>query len=303
MHLLYITFGKEISNHVQAAFSICTFLTQQEWVSSINVLTDEPSYYQHLHSNVNVMELDNDTLRSWRGPHDFFWRIKIKGMALLCKKYNGEPVMYLDTDTFLYRPPMNMIASLSAGKAVMHACEGPLAVAASKTEKRMWNQVKGRSFGKLVIASTQHMWNAGVVATPNTANQADIELALQICDDMCAAGVTRRLIEQFSLSVALDKTYSLTAASECVAHYWSHKDAWNVFISRFFMQAYLQRWSLPQIINAIQELDFSRLPILFIQRNTGLRLHRTINRLFHARQIKYVSNGLKDSKAPPGHSK
>ncbi|MEO6314043.1 MAG: hypothetical protein ABIU63_09400 [Chitinophagaceae bacterium] len=298
MHLLYITFGKDIANHIQAAFSIYSFLTQNNTPDSINIITDEPVFYRHLASVVNIIEVDEAQLQEWRGPHNFLWRIKIKAIAKICAAYPGEPVMYLDTDTVLYRNAADIRNRLDKGHALMHENEGPLSAASSKTEKKMWADVKNNLYGNIKISAQDAMWNAGIVATPNTSNSAEIQLALQICDDMCAAGVPRRLIEQFALSVALQHTYGLFPASKSIAHYWSNKEAWNVAIAKFFMQSYLQQFSLSQIIESLKEMDFSAIPVVMKQTNTNKRLQKKIDYFFPPRDTAFVSNQLKE--ASPG---
>ncbi|MFT3932064.1 MAG: hypothetical protein QM726_00495 [Chitinophagaceae bacterium] len=295
MHLLYITFGKDISNHIQAAFSICSFLTQEPAIDSINIITDEPSFYKKLSDKLNVIETNHQQLEEWKGPHQFFWRIKIKAIAAICARYPNEPVVYLDTDTFLYSSAKQINEALYKGQALMHENEGPLSKAGSKTEKKMWAQVKNKNFGGTTIVETDAMWNAGVVATPNTKDQADIQMALQICDDMCAAGVTLRLIEQFALAVALQRMYGLIPADNNIAHYWSNKEEWNVTISRFFMQCWLQKLSLAETIELLQQMDLSITPVVKQTTNTNKRLQSRIDKIFPARNIKYVSNQLLSS--------
>ena len=301
MHLLYITFGKDIANHIQAAFSICSFLTQQSQPASVNIITDEPAFYRHFGARLNVIEIDAKQLDEWKGPHNFLWRIKIKAIANICDSYPGQPVVYLDTDTFLYRHAEHLRSVLEKGHALMHENEGELSKASSKTEKKMWGQVKNKLFGNTKIAAEDAMWNAGIVATPNTKNGTDMQLALQICDDMCAAGVTKRLIEQFALSVALAHTYGLMPASDSIAHYWSNKEDWNAAIANFFMQSYLQNLSLAQTIDALKELDFSGLAVVKKTTNTNKRLQKKIDSVFPARDVFYVPNRLKE--APSGPNK
>ena len=301
MHLLYITFGKDIANHIQAAFSICSFLTQPGEPASVNVITDEPSFYKHFGARLNVIAVDAGQLDEWKGPHHFLWRIKIKAIAAICDRYTGEPVVYLDTDTFLYRPAHHLQAMLKNGHALMHENEGPLSGASSKTEKKMWAQVKNGQFGNKKISEADAMWNAGIVATPNTQQTADIQLALQICDEMCAAGVTKRLIEQFALSVALQRSYGLLPASENIAHYWSNKESWNTAIAKFFMESYLQNLSLAQTIDAIKEMDFSAIPVVKKTTNTNKRLQKKIDSIFPARDVFFITNRLMDPS--PGSNK
>jgi hypothetical protein len=40
MNIVYLVFGEELSNHIQANFSILSMLTQKEEIDSINIVTD-----------------------------------------------------------------------------------------------------------------------------------------------------------------------------------------------------------------------------------------------------------------------
>jgi hypothetical protein len=288
MNLLYITFGKNVSIHSQAAFSIYSFLANKEDIHSINIITDAPDYYNHFGNLVQIVPVTEAVLQEWKGPHDFFWRIKIKAIEMMCRQYRGMPVVYLDTDTFLYKGWPQLKLQIDGGHAVMHENEGPLSRAGSKTEKRMWRQVKNRSFGNITIQAGENMWNAGVAGTPNTKDGDDCRMALQICDEMCAAGVTRRLIEQFALSVAFNKMYGMKPAKEYIAHYWSNKDEWNLAIAAFFTEAYCKQMQPDQLSTAFAQFNFQLLPVKKEMKNTALRLHKVINRIFKARETVYI---------------
>jgi hypothetical protein len=288
MNLLYITFGNNLAIHTQAAFSIYSFLCNKKEINSINIITDAPQYYLHLKDDVKVTPVTEDQLNDWKGPHQFFWRIKIKAIEQICEQYKHQPVIYLDTDTFLFNEITELQKELSA-TAFMHEEENVLSKGRSKTEKMMWQKVASKTFSGITINENHTMWNAGVVAVPNTKEGKDIATALAICDEMCAAGVTPRLIEQFALSVALDHYYTLKPASPFIAHYWSNKAAWDKEISEFFSGCLLKKLSHQQIIDAVAEYDFSKFPVKQISRNTSKRLYKYVQKLFPDRSIEYVS--------------
>ncbi len=288
MNLLYITFGGHPAVHEQAAFSIYSFLAQPSAVHSIHVLTDNEKFYTHLGNHVNIITISPALLKEWKGEHDFFWRVKIKAIEKICKLHEGGPVMYLDTDTFLYNDIGLITDALKKGNAIMHENEGPLSMKKSKTEQKMWGHVAGKTFGGAAILPTNCMWNAGVVATPNTNNGSECTLALTICDEMCQQGVTKRLIEQLALSVALENTYGLKDAKNAVAHYWSAKEVWNKKINDFFMEAYFARWDDATILSQITTLDKTNLPIFYKSKNTNLRLKLLIDKMFPDRDFKYL---------------
>lgn len=290
MHLLYLTFGKKFSVHLEVAFSIYSFLGQPA-VRSIHIITDMPEYYKHFQNRVHVLPIDAATLKAWEGPHHFFWRVKIKAIQQLCAQFPGEPVVYLDGDTFLYQPITGLLQHLQAGRALMHENEGALAKARTKTEQKMWQQVAGKNFAGFAMPQDATMWNAGVVALPNTTNGAECAFALQLCDEMCAQDVTRRLVEQFSISVALQRYYGLEAAAPFIAHYWSNKAAWDERINQFFTVGFFRHYDLERMQEQMAQFDFGALPVKVIQKNTGIRLHRLVNKWFPNRLQEFISKG------------
>lgn len=288
MNLLYITFGENVLVHSQAAFSVYSFLAHKQHVHSVTILTDAPQYYTHLKDVAHVVPVTKATLQEWEGPHLFFWRFKIRAIEWMCEQYPGKPVLYLDTDTFLYTDGRGLKKQMKSGHALMHELEGPLSKAGSKTEKKMWQQVKGRTFGGVPMKATDNVWNAGVVGTPNTRGGEECRLALQICDEMCAAGVTRRLIEQFALSVALHKVYGLVHASDHIAHYWSSKPGWNKAITEFFTEAYCAGKDRQEVIGSMSQFDYRQHPVKKIEKNTARRLNRLVDRVFKAKKTVYL---------------
>jgi len=133
------------------------------------------------------------------------------------------------------------------------------------------------------------MWNAGVVHTPNTKNNNENLLALTLCDAMCEQGVTRRLIEQFSISVALQEIYGLQPAAPAIAHYWSNKDEWNKIISDFFVTSTFQNKTVDEVVKDIPTFNFGQAPVKQKVRSTNLRLKNLADKMYPSRQPEFVN--------------
>ena len=290
MRLLYLVFGSNVKNHLQCRFSILTFLRQQADLSGITVLTDAPNFYQHLADYLTVVPMPEHTLREWQGEYNFFWRVKIKALQYLAQQYPGQALLYLDSDTFLHGSLPLLAQALARGGAFMHEPEGPLATLRSKTEQQMWQQTNNQTFGGVRVHSSHQMWNAGAVGIPGQSALQTINLALQICDDLCQAQVTPRLIEQFALSLALAEQHPLFAARPYIGHYWSAKEAWNEHITGFLLESYLQRRTMSQELIALNDFDFQAAPVKKMERNTMFRLKRLVERLFPAREVTYAAS-------------
>ncbi len=288
MHLLYLVFGNAAPNHFQAVFSMLSFLRQPEQFDGITVVTDAPEFYRHMADHVTVLPIAAATLQEWRGEFDFFWRIKIKALEYVHQHQPGSAILYLDTDTFLHGSLATIRAQLEAGTALMHEPEGALSQLASKTEQRMWQQVRQHSFGGVAMRKDHQMWNAGVVGIPAGRAAAAIALALRICDDLSRQGVTPRLIEQFALSVALAETGPLAAAAPQIGHYWSTKTEWNAAISAFLLESYLCQRTVAEEVAALARFDYHALPVKHRVRSTRGRLEKLMGRLFPPREVSYI---------------
>lgn len=290
MQLLYLVFGENVQNHFQANFSILTFLRQgPKFFKRIVVVTDAPAFYQHLRGVITVLPIDAATLQDWQGAYKFFWRAKIKALEFVGQQHPDAPLLYLDTDTLLHGSLAGLNQLLTAGTALMHEAEGCLAALTSKTDRRMWQQVQGRSFGGVTITRQHQMWNAGVVAIPAQRRQEAIGRALAICDAMSARQVTPRLIEQFALSVALSETYPMREARPYIGHYWSTKKEWNESIGTFLVESHLKQRNVAADIAALDTFDFQLNPVKKKIPNTRHRLNRLVGKLLPARDVEFIT--------------
>jgi hypothetical protein len=278
MNILYLVFGENQQNHAQAYFSICSFLGQMDAHDRVYVMTDAPDFYERLSGKIEVLIINIAQLDDWQGKHQFFWRAKIKAIEHICRLHPDESVLYLDTDTFLYSDLNSLKSDLK--NPVMHLNEGALSELKSKTEKLMWKQIGGKVFGGVQIQSHHAMWNAGAVGIPAHKSLKICQLALDICDDMLVANVTRRLIEQFALAVALSENGDMKATEKYIGHYWSNKEEWSVAIQRFIINSSLKNNSLEADIEDIRQFDFSKIAILKRIPNTHRRLKKVVEKLF-----------------------
>lgn len=288
MNILYLTFGENHQNHAQAYFSICSFLGQMDAHDRVYVMTDAPNFYERLNGKIEILAINKTQLDDWQGSHQFFWRAKIKAIEHICRLHPSESVFYLDTDTFLYSDIKALKSDLE--NPVMHLNEGALSKLKSKTEKLMWNQVGNKTFGGILIQSHYAMWNAGVVGIPAYKGLEICQLALDICDDMLVANVTRRLIEQFALGVALSENGDLKPAENYIGHYWSNKEEWSVAIQRFIINSSLKNNSLETDVEDITRFNFSKIPILKRIPNTQKRLKKLVSTWFPSENIAFITS-------------
>lgn len=288
MNIVYLVFGEELINHVQANFSILSMLTQKEEINSINIVTDNPKFYNFLSGVVNVIKVKLEDLQEWKGEYDFFWRVKIKAVEFIANIYKNENLLYLDSDTFLFGNIQELKGKLNGGNSFMHLNEGKLSQLKSKTEKRMWRQTFNKNFGPVKIDQDHCMWNAGVIGIPGSKSSQLIKTTLDICDAMLEQNITRRLIEQFAFSLSLNEFSNLIPAEGQIGHYWGNKGQWDDFIKNFIISSYFSNSSFDEIIESMKSIDYTKIPINMKIPSTKRRLQNLINKTFPERNKRFI---------------
>ncbi|WP_044469863.1 hypothetical protein [Mannheimia massilioguelmaensis] len=288
MNLVLLTFGERLENHYQACFSILSFLKDPN-IKNVIIVTDRADFYQFLNGQVKFIHINQQTLKEWQGKYQFFWRIKIKALEIVQQHYPEQNLLYIDSDTFLASNLDRMHVALNQGQTFMHKAEYTLGSQANNTIKKMYQSLNAQTFANIPLNEHSMMWNAGVIALPANKAKEIIQLTLQLCDEICATNCTRRLVEQFSFSIALNHQVKLQACDNLIGHYWSNKEEWNEMIAKFFVNGYLQNMSLEEAINQLRDFDWNCLPIHKKQRNTKTRLIKLIDHLFPAKNIQYFS--------------
>jgi len=289
MTIAFLVFGKEILNFQQAIFSILTLLPKIDKNERVVVITDSPEDFKLLNKKIIIIEIDKTTLENWKGQYNFFWRIKIMALQMLADKWKGDHILYLDSDTFLFGNLDSLRLNLNAGINMMHTNEGKLSELTTKTERAMWKQLKGRTYGNITIDSNTCMWNAGVVAIAG-ANRDKLDLALTICDEMCKENVTPRLIEQLALSLAMNEPMELLAAENEIGHYWGNKKAWNKKINKLLLNNLMRNLTMEHLIDEVKEIKFEKTPIRVKTSSTRLKLEKKLSKIFPDKMHMYITS-------------
>lgn len=292
MIISYLVFGDANSNFCQTFFSILTVLAQKENTDTVVIVTDNPEKFNVLKEEITIVTIDNQTLTKWKGDYDFFWRVKIKALQLISSKFENQHILYLDSDTFLFGDLTSIRQNLNDHKNLMHTNEGKLSELTTKTERRMWRQLKNQTYGQIVINSATCMWNAGVIGISKTYNHK-LDLTLEICDQMCANNVTQRLIEQFAFSIAMNDSIELVSAENEIGHYWGNKKKWNHTINEFINDCFMRNLSLEQQIKKAATINFGEIPIRIKTPNTRRRLEKKLHKLFPNRGEIYITKANK----------
>ncbi|HQC06143.1 MAG TPA: hypothetical protein PK067_03870 [Kaistella chaponensis] len=288
MNIVYFVFGNNMEHYQQVYFSIYTAFACKNNEDRIIVITEEPTLFNSFDDHIKIIPINRDVIKEWEGKYHFFWRVKIKALQLIAQKYPLDSILYLDGDTFFYENMNILREGLKNGQNFMHLKEGKLSELSSKTEKLMWQQMKGKSYHHIKIDENAAMWNAGLIGI-STQHFDCLELTLGINDAMCADHVTRRLIEQFAFSLGLNEYSTLQPADQIVGHYWGNKTQWNTIIDHFLKECFMKNYSFVQIVQQVKEIDFTQIPIQIKQSNTQRRLKSLIDQMYKSKKPVYIN--------------
>jgi hypothetical protein len=258
--------------HRQANFAALSVLAQATGreAPAMFVVTDRPEYYRWLREHLTVIEVGPETLDEWRAPHGYFWRIKLKVMQRVNDLSHGN-LVYLDSDVACSASLGDFFDALDAGAAFMHVPEYSIGSRNGKG-RALWRQTANRGFGPFTVQARNRMWNAGLVALPAAVSRQWLADALACLDAMGEAKIASPFLEQFSLSMSLDRHGDLRPADRWFIHYWGNKPPWNALIARFLADVHLRQVPVADACASLRLLPLDIPPI--VRRN---RLERLIN--------------------------
>jgi hypothetical protein len=276
-----MVFGEQLINHTQANFSILTALKQSS-VSKVCVVTDVPNLYAALAKDerVDVFSVESETIQSWMGKHKLVYRTKMKAFQLVAEKYPNTSIVYLDSDTFVFGDLKEMNEDLDNNISFMHLPEGKLSEMSAKTMKVMWKESKGKEVAGIVVNQDHKMWNAGVIGIPGKRLVETVDLALNVCDELCELNSRIRLVEQFSYSLVLTESGELRNCDQWLGHYWGNKPGWDEFILAFFAKSQIMGYQLSDQLEQINEEVLRSIPVHVKRSSTKSKLNKRLDKTF-----------------------
>ena len=287
MRFIFLAFGQDLTIYYQVCFCVLSLL-RKPYTQRITVLTDHPALFRYFAGKIEVERLSNEKLEKWKGPADFFWRIKIKAIMEMINRFPGEHIVFLDADTFLVDGFQELNSKLDQGIPIMHENEGKLSRKGGRY-KSMWAAFRGKTICGIKIDSATEVWNSGVVGIPGQQSSTTIQLALDLCDEFCTMKVRRGFLEQFIVGLALRHVYGpIFPANRWIGHYWGTKFQWNNIIMSFFTQSILEKRTFEQDLAAMKAFDFSAPPLRMMkQRKWVKKLQRLLTKKFPLKTQKY----------------
>jgi hypothetical protein len=200
--------------------------------------SDQPALFAGLGDNVQVVAVDDERLRAWRGAIDFVHRVKLE--VLLDAFGRGVTrLLYVDGDTYFRVDPATLFARIRPGYPLMRVSEGPFSNRRSGVQRKMHDFVRRQPFrlpdGETVrLSEHTEMWDAGVIGL-HAADAPLLRRALALTDAMYPL-FNKHVIEQVAVSHVLQTRTVLAPVGDDVFHYWKHAHEIDPRLARFFAE-------------------------------------------------------------------
>lgn len=223
--VLYFAWGEfYVKQAIVSLISLALVYRRKTPLFRIVVLTNLPRRFDWLMPllPLEACFLSPEELKSLSGSIDFILRVKIAALQLT-QKYIGGHVLFIDTDTIVRQRLESIFHGMERGAFYLHKREWPLQVGRKLHPELCPKNLefKLESGTEIKITEKTIMWNSGVVGIPR-GNKLLLADALELCDKYYAI-LPGWHVEQFSLSILLQRTGRLLGCNSVVFHYWHNK--------------------------------------------------------------------------------
>ncbi len=243
--LRYVTlaYGDASGVYRQSLMLLLSLVAYAPEPYEIVVATDRPEYFVWFGTRIEIAYLDRALLDAWRGADPFSMRQKLALMRTAWPEAGA--IAFLDCDVLARQHLGSFVERLQGGDLFMHKHEYDLGRSPRRGNRELWEQLRGRTFGPWEVREGDAMWNSGVLAAP-AVDRPLFDRALQLYDDMAAAGVRHFATEQLVEGVVLGRTERLRAADPWFVHYWGNKAGYDAEISRRLADAFIEGLSVKE---------------------------------------------------------
>lgn len=196
----------------------------------VHVYTDRPEAFRPLEGRLELRVISAAELERWWGPHRFVYRSKPAMLQEMAERFPGDPLLFLDADTFWQRSPARVLDRIGPGRAVMHAREEHLADRSDPHMRNFHRHLRRLRFRGAPVDVDRWMWNSGAIGL-HPRDFGVIEDWIAFLDEIVPR-YRRSIVEQYALAMLLQQRGELTRCDDHLFHYWFQKDEYNAEILR-----------------------------------------------------------------------
>ena len=250
MKILYITFG-EPKFHLQARLSI---LSAQNYCAAehIAVITDRPDEFANL--GVEILPVMQAKLTQFLGPMNYNFRVKVAGI-LQYHRQNGGAFIYVDSDTYWLRNPLELAESLTGKTCLMEKVEGVISPEFHNrlnrflTARREALERAGYNFAH----RQRTMCCAGLIGLPVLADREELlQSVLEFTDYMTLHFPQQpEWVEQFAFSSILAERQGLNTAEGFTNHYWGCNWEVQILLGRLANSDFIELARSPEAFSRL----------------------------------------------------
>lgn len=213
--LVYLSYGGRDVQVAETKYAILSAFRSIRPADDIGILlyTDRPDLYADLPAAIRPISAGE--LEAWTGPGGYQYRRKAEVVKDALAR-TGNPVAFIDSDTWFVKSPALLFHRIGAGRTVLHVKEGTLGAAAYNAP--LVEHLSKHAYAN-GLGATSAAWNSGVIGVdPADAHLMDEALAL--IDGIWADFQEADTLEQVAISHFFSTTTTVTAAADVVFHYW-----------------------------------------------------------------------------------
>jgi hypothetical protein len=166
---------------------------------------------------ITVNILSRSQLLEWLSDTNYLLILKPRVIKHFLDHHQGN-VLFLDTDTFLMRDPVDLFDAIGKGALVMHLKENIITKRKAFRENVLPHVFTLANGSQFRVGSSTAMWNSGVIGICNR-HAGLLDEALLFTKQMWKIG-RWHTIEQFALSYFFQREGKILAADRHVMHYW-----------------------------------------------------------------------------------
>jgi hypothetical protein len=217
--LTYLIFGTRSEYETELIFSALSALRWTSDASGITlcVVTDRPSTVSRL--SVDTLHVSSEEIARWTHNGRSIFRAKPCALLRVLAHYSA-PCVFIDTDTYFIRNPLQLFERISPNDSLMHSSDG-YCIGDSQLWSPILPFIDQLSSGEVPVSRSSEMFNSGAIGL-HPQNAALIEKAIMLMDRLHAHTPIFN-IEQFAIAAALKSKTRVHTCEDVVEHYWGYR--------------------------------------------------------------------------------